>query len=115
MDFWLPDNSLLISTGGGSVLRYTFPGGVPCRVNDFADGLGNGKFKVKTGWQNHQANAFVANNNGGNIIQFGEPLSAFRGRHPQGDGDEWYPASPRSGREQPECDAGAGVSGCRRL
>jgi hypothetical protein len=75
MDFWLPDNSLLISTGGGSILRYSFPGGVPCRINDFADGLGNGKFKVKTGWQNHQANAFVANNNGGDILQFSEPLS----------------------------------------
>lgn len=75
MDFWLPDNSLLISTGGGSILRYSFPGGVPCQLNDFADGLGNGKFKVKTGWQNHQASAFVANNNGGNILQFGEPLS----------------------------------------
>jgi hypothetical protein len=75
MDFWLPDNSLLISTAGGSILRYSFPGGVPCRLNDFADGLGNGKFKVKTGWQNHQASAFVANNNGGDILQFGEPLS----------------------------------------
>ena len=75
MDFWLPDNSLLISTGGGSILRYSFPGGVPCRLNDFADGLGNGKFKVKTGWQNHLANAFVANNNGGDILQFSEPLS----------------------------------------
>ena len=74
MDFWLPDNSLLISTGGGSILRYSFPGGVPCQLNDFADGLGNGKFKVKTGWQNHQANAFIANNNGGDILQFGEPL-----------------------------------------
>ena len=125
MDFWPPDNSLLISTGGGSILRYSFPSGVPCALSDFADGLGNGKFKVKTGWQNHQPYAFVANNNGGDILQFGAgPLPAGPGilkatvtsgvQHPQGLVVSNLNNTPATACQAPDsCDplGGAGVGG----
>ena len=73
MDFWGPDNTLLISTAGGTILRYGFTAGAATRLADFASGLGNGKFKVKTGIQDAVTYAFVANNNGGDILKFGAP------------------------------------------
>lgn len=76
MDFWPPDNSLLITTSGGTVLRYAFAGGPAARLPDFSAGLGNGKFKIKTGIRNGTPYAFVANNNGGEILEFGAPPPA---------------------------------------
>jgi hypothetical protein len=73
MDFWPLDNSLLITTAAGTVLRYSFTATTATRRPDFATGLGNGKFKVKTGLQTGVAYAFVANNNGGQILKFGAP------------------------------------------
>ena len=76
MDFWPPDASLLITTGGGTILRYAFTGASATRLPDFSSGLGNGKFKIKTGIENGVAYAFVANNNGGDILKFGAPAPA---------------------------------------
>jgi hypothetical protein len=73
MDFWPADNSLLITTANGTVLRYSFTPTSAIRGADFATGLGNGKFKVKTGVQASTPLAFVANNNGGEILKFGAP------------------------------------------
>lgn len=73
MDFWPVDNSLLITTANGTVLRYSFTATSATRGADFAAGLGNGKFKVKTGRESGVPLAFVANNNGGQILKFGAP------------------------------------------
>jgi hypothetical protein len=73
MDFWPADNSLLITTANGTILRYSFTATSAVRGPDFATGLGNGKFKVKTGVEASTPLAFVANNNGGEILQFGSP------------------------------------------
>jgi hypothetical protein len=73
MDFWPIDNTLLISTSSGIVLRYNFTAGAPVQVADFTSGLGNGKFKIKTGLEDGIAFAFVADNNGGRILKFGAP------------------------------------------
>jgi len=42
MDFWPVDNSLLITTASGTVLRYSFTATSPVRGPDSATGLGNG-------------------------------------------------------------------------
>jgi len=76
MDFWPADNSLLITTSGGTILRYAFAGGSASQLPNFSSGLGNGKFKIKTGIQNGTPYAFVANNNGGDILEFGAPPTA---------------------------------------
>ena len=73
MDFWPPDNTLLVTTANGTVLRYSFTPFTATRGQDFATGLGNGKFKVKTGLEDGVSFAFVANNNGGQILKFGAP------------------------------------------
>ena len=73
MDFWPPDNTLLVTTANGIVLRYSFTLFTATRGQDFATGLGNGKFKVKTGLEGGIPFAFVANNNGGQILKFGAP------------------------------------------
>ena len=73
--FWPLDGSLLITTGDGRILRYA-PGiasATLAQMPDFAFGLGNGKFKIKTGRENSAALAIVANNNGGDILKFGNP------------------------------------------
>jgi hypothetical protein len=73
LDFWPPDNSLLISTTGGNILRYDpSSGGF---LANFATGLGNGKFKVRTGIEFGQPRAIVANRNGGEILKLGPPPS----------------------------------------
>jgi len=73
MDFWPPDNTLLVTTANGTLLRYSFTPFTATRGPDFATGLGNGKFKVKTGLEDGVSYAFVANNNGGQILKFGAP------------------------------------------
>ena len=82
MDIWPVDGSLLITTADGTVLRYGFASGTAVRAPDFATGLGNGKFKVKTGIQSGTPYAFVANNNGGDIIEFGAPPAQGGGNPP---------------------------------
>jgi hypothetical protein len=84
--FWPPDNSLLISTSRGTIYQYHFATGDPAT---FASGLGNGQFKVKTGIQFGVPYAYVANNNGGDILQFAGPnqlqATVTSGvQHPQG-------------------------------
>jgi hypothetical protein len=82
MDFWPVDNSLLITTANGTVLRYSFTANSATRGPDFAIGLGNGKFKVKTGREAGIPLAFVANNNGGQILKFGAPSANGGGNSP---------------------------------
>ena len=94
MDFWPADGSLLITTSAGSVLRYAFTSSSTTQLPDFSDGLGNGKFKVKTGIENGVPYAFVANNNGGDILKFGAP--------PVGGGPNPPLATVTSGVEHPQ-------------
>jgi hypothetical protein len=91
MDFWPLDSSLLITTGKGRVLRFA-PNGT--QLPDFASGLGNGKFKIRTGYESGAPLAVVADNNGGDILKFGAPPASGRNlplaivtdgvQHPQG-------------------------------
>jgi hypothetical protein len=81
MDFWPVDDNLLITTAAGTILRYSFTATTATRRGDFATGLGNGKFKIKTGLQTGVAYAFIANNNGGQILKFGAP-AALGGSNP---------------------------------
>jgi hypothetical protein len=94
MDFWPADNSLLITTASGTLLRYSFTPTSAIRGPDFATGLGNGKFKVKTGVQASAPLAFVANNNGGEILKFGAP--------PVGGGSNPALATVTSGVQRPQ-------------
>ena len=94
LDFWPPDATLLVTTSGGSILRYAFTGGTNTRLPDFSSGLGNGKFKVRTGVQAGLPYAFVANNNGGSILEFGAP--------PVGGGSNPPLATVTSGVEHPQ-------------
>jgi hypothetical protein len=94
MDFWPADNSLLITTASGTILRYSFTATSAIRGADFAVGLGNGKFKVKTGLQASAPYAFVANNNGGEILKFGAP--------PEGGGANPPLATVTSGVQRPQ-------------
>lgn len=69
-DFWPQDGNLLITTSDGRILRYAAG---PVLLPDFASGLGNGKFKIKTGLEFGIPLAFVADNNGGDLLKFGAP------------------------------------------
>lgn len=94
MDFWPTDSSLLITTATGTILRYSFTATTAIRGADFATGLGNGKYKVKTGVQASAPYAFVANNNGGEILKFGTP--------PAGGGANPALATVTSGVQRPQ-------------
>lgn len=67
------------------------------RLADFSSGLGNGKFKVKTGIEDGVSYAFVANNNGGEILIFGAP--------PVGGGPNPPLATVTTGVEHPQGQA----------
>jgi hypothetical protein len=70
MDFWPQDGSLLVTTSQGRIVRFATNG---TRLPDFASNLGNGKFKIRAGYESSVPLAVVANNNGGQILKFGTP------------------------------------------
>jgi len=61
------NGDLLISTLGGNILRFD-PSGARLSP-DFANDLGNGKFKITVGSQDGEARAFVTNRNGGEVLR----------------------------------------------
>jgi len=71
---WPEDNSLLISTQSGSILRYSFSGSTATQLADFIDGLPTGLYKIKTGYQGGLARAFVVQSgpgNHGSVLELG--------------------------------------------
>ena len=63
-----PDGNLLISTGGGIILRFA-PDGTRL-MPDFANGLGNGKFKIEVAPDAGAFKAYVADRNGAELLRF---------------------------------------------
>jgi hypothetical protein len=70
---WPADNSLLITTSGGSVLRFSLAGGSITQMTTVS-GLPSGLNKIKTGLQSGAASAFIAQSGPGNhgfILELG--------------------------------------------
>lgn len=70
---WPADNSLLITTSSGSILRFSLAGGSVMQMTPVS-GLPSGLYKIKTGLQNGAASAFVAQSgpgNHGSILELG--------------------------------------------
>jgi hypothetical protein len=85
-DITLSGSTLLITTTRGTILQYDLAAGTN---GTFTSGLGNGQFKVKTGIQFGTPYAYVANNNGGDILRFsagGQAAGTITSgvQHPQG-------------------------------
>ena len=84
MAFWPADGSLLITTNtrsnsrtpGSAILRYSFTPTTATRMADFADGLGFGLAKVKTGLRTGVPYAFVSQQTLGQILELGAPPSS---------------------------------------
>jgi hypothetical protein len=71
--FWPEDNSLLITTSSGTILKASFASGSLTAVTTFASGLPGGLYKIKTGFSGG-ARAFVAQSgpgNHGSILELG--------------------------------------------
>ncbi|HLY53678.1 MAG TPA: putative Ig domain-containing protein [Steroidobacteraceae bacterium] len=113
LTFWPVDNSLLVTTSGGTVFQYFFSSAsfAPCQGFNssspptFVTGLGNGLFKIKAGRQGGAAYAVIANNNGGELLEYAGPnqlvATVSAGvQHPQGMALSNIAYAPFSGCEQ---------------
>jgi hypothetical protein len=75
---WPADNSLLITTSGGSVLRFSLAGGSVTSMTTVS-GLPSGLVKIKTGLQSGAASAFIAQSGPGNHGSILELVPAANG------------------------------------
>lgn len=90
MDFWRADNTLLVTTTAGRILRFSFAEDAATRLPDFATGLGQGTFKIRNGVEGGIPFAVVTDTKGGKILKFGAPpgdsaassFGADKGHHP---------------------------------
>jgi hypothetical protein len=73
MDFWRADNTLLVTTTAGRILRFSFADETVASLPDFATGLGQGTFKIRSGVEGGIPFAVVTDTKGGKILKFGAP------------------------------------------
>ncbi len=76
MDFWPADNSLLIATTTGSILRYSISATSSMSLANFANGLGAGLGKLKAGQQAGVPYVFALQGGQNRILEFGAPPSS---------------------------------------